>query len=79
MNKFITFYEWLEKQKNRKSPLGDLAADALRDPSFPKDVSSLDAVLAHLKTKQTSGPKLATARLAWQTYSREYGAKRTGL
>jgi uncharacterized protein YozE (UPF0346 family) len=70
MSKFNTFYEWLEKQKNRKSPLGDLAAEASRDPSFPKDVASLDALLAHLRTKASSGAAIATARLAWQTYAR---------
>ena len=70
MSKFTTFYEWLAKEKNRKSPLGDLAGVALRDPSFPQDVASLEALLAHLKGKQASGVTLATARLAWQTYSR---------
>ena len=70
MNRFTTFYEWLAKEKNRKSPLGALAADATRDPSFPKDIASLDALLTHLKAKQATGATLATARLAWQTYSR---------
>ncbi len=75
MSKFNTFYEWLEKQKNRHSPLGSLAAEATRDASFPKDVASLDALLAHLKTKQASGLTLATARLAWQTYARSAPAR----
>jgi uncharacterized protein YozE (UPF0346 family) len=70
MGKFITFYEWLAKEKNRKSPLGSLAAEAVRDESFPKDVASLDGLLAHLKGKQATGATLATARLAWQAYSR---------
>jgi uncharacterized protein YozE (UPF0346 family) len=70
MSKFTTFYEWLAKEKNRKSPLGDLAAEAMRDAGFPKDVASLDALLTHLKAKQASGATLATARLAWQRYSR---------
>ena len=70
MSKFTTFYEWLAKQKSKKSPLGDLASDAARDESFPKDVASLDALLAYMKTKQVSGLKLATAKIAWQTYAR---------
>ncbi len=70
MSKFTTFYEWLEKQKAKKSPLGDLAADAVRDGAFPKDIASLDALLAYLKTKNASGLKLATAKLAWQSYAR---------
>jgi uncharacterized protein YozE (UPF0346 family) len=70
MNKFSTFYEWLEKQKGRKSPLGDLASDALRDEGFPKDISSLDALLSYMKGKKAPGMTLATARIAWQTYAR---------
>jgi uncharacterized protein YozE (UPF0346 family) len=70
MSKFTTFYEWLEKQKGKKSPLGDLANDALRDEAFPKDVASLEALLTHLKAKNSSGLKIATARIAWQTYTR---------
>jgi uncharacterized protein YozE (UPF0346 family) len=70
MSKFSTFYEWLEKQKGRKSPLGALASDALRDEGFPKDVSSLDALLTYMKGKKAPGMTLATARIAWQTYAR---------
>jgi uncharacterized protein YozE (UPF0346 family) len=76
MNKFIPFYEWLEKQKNRKSPLGAMAAEALRDESFPKDVASADALLTYLKGKNASGATVATARLAWQTYAREFGGRK---
>jgi uncharacterized protein YozE (UPF0346 family) len=76
MSKFITFYEWLEKQKNRKSPLGGLAGELLKDPAFPKDAASADAVLTYLKGKKASGASVATARLAWQTYSREHGSNR---
>lgn len=76
MSKFTTFYEWLEKQKGQKSPLGSLANDATRDEAFPKDVASLDALLAYLKTKNFSGLKIATARLAWQSYSRGQGPTR---
>ncbi|RYZ10047.1 MAG: hypothetical protein EOO73_00235 [Myxococcales bacterium] len=70
MSKFTTFYEWLEKQKSQKTPLGSLAGEATRDEAFPKDVASLEALLAYLKTKKSSGLKLATAKIAWQTYAR---------
>lgn len=76
MNKFITFYEWLEKQKNRKSPLGTLAAEALRDDAFPKDAGSAEAVLTYLKGKNASGASVAAARLAWQTYAREHAGRK---
>lgn len=70
MSKFTTFYEWLEKQKSQKSPLGNLANEAARDAAFPKDVASLDALLVYMKAKKLSGLQLATAKLAWQTYAR---------
>jgi uncharacterized protein YozE (UPF0346 family) len=76
MSKFTTFYEWLSKQKSKKSPLGSLANDAARDEAFPKDVASLEALLAYLKGKKLSGLQLATAKLAWQTYSRGEGPTR---
>jgi uncharacterized protein YozE (UPF0346 family) len=75
MSKFVTFYEWLDKQKGRKSPLGDLAAEALRDESFPKDVASADALVTYLKAKKAPGIAVATARIAWQTYARAHGAR----
>jgi hypothetical protein len=37
-------------------------------------VASADALLAYLKGKQVSGATIATARIAWKTYSREHGA-----
>ena len=70
MNQFSTFYEWLEKQKSKKSPLGDLAGKLTRDEKFPKDLASLDALLAYLKESKAAGMTLATARIAWQTYTR---------
>jgi uncharacterized protein YozE (UPF0346 family) len=70
MSKFTTFYEWLEKQKGKKSPLGNLASDVVRDEAFPKDVASLDALLSYLKAKKLSGLHIATAKLAWQSYAR---------
>jgi len=76
MSKFTTFYEWLAKQKGRKSPLGTLANDAARDEAFPKDVASLDALLEYMKAKKFSGLKIATARIAWQSYARGQGPER---
>jgi uncharacterized protein YozE (UPF0346 family) len=76
MSKSNTFYEWLEKHKSQKSPLGGLASDAVRDAEFPKDLASLDALLAYLKTKGSTGLKVATARIAWQSYARGEGPAR---
>jgi uncharacterized protein YozE (UPF0346 family) len=70
MSKFTTFYEWLEKQKSQKSPLGNLATEATRDEAFPKEVATFDALLAYMKAKKLSGLQIATARIAWQSYTR---------
>jgi uncharacterized protein YozE (UPF0346 family) len=71
MPKFTPFHEWLAKQRNRKSPLGAWARNAVRDETLPKDLTSADALVAYLRTKQASGAEIATARLAWQTYARD--------
>lgn len=76
MSKFTTFYEWLERQQGLKAPVGQLASDAKRDEGFPKDVSSLEALLTYLKGKNVTGVKLAAARLAWQNYVRAQGPAR---
>ncbi len=70
MTKFAPFHEWLAKQKNQRTPLGEWARSAARDEAFPKDLTSVDALVTYLKTKQASGTELATARAAWQAYSR---------
>jgi len=67
---------WQIFRNHQKSPLGDLANDAARDEAFPKDVASLDALLAYMKTKKFSGLKIATARIAWQSYIRGQGPDR---
>lgn len=75
MNKFTPFHEWLAKQKNRKSPLGDWARAAAKDENFPKELTGADALVAYLRTKQASPAEVATARAAWQTYARESGTR----
>jgi uncharacterized protein YozE (UPF0346 family) len=75
MSKFNTFYEWLAKQKNQSSPLGRLATDAMRDVTFPKEVATLEDLLSYFKSKQAPGVKVATARVAWQTYARSQSQK----
>ena len=76
MSKFTTFYDWLLKQKSKKSPLGNLANEVGRDEAFPKDVATLEALLGYLKAKKVSGLEMATAKLAWQTYARGEGPTR---
>lgn len=66
-----TFYDWLVKQKNQRTPLGEFAREATRDPAFPRDVVSLDAVLEFVRASPKSSARaLATARTAYRAYAR---------
>lgn len=71
MNKFTPFHEWLAKQKNQRTPMGEWARAAVKDESFPKDLTSVDTLVAYLRTKQATGAVIATAKAAWQTFTRE--------
>ena len=70
MAAFTNFYDWLAKQKNLRSPVGDMARDTARDPSFPRDVTTLDGVLEHLQKANSSSEILARARATWKVFSR---------
>lgn len=66
------FYDWLIKQKNQRTPLGDFAREVTRDPAFPKDVpTTLDSVLDFIRASPNASPQaLAIARTAYRSYAR---------
>jgi len=70
MAAFTNFYDWLSKQKNLRTPVGDMARDTAKDGSFPRDVTTLDAVLEHLQQANASSAVLARARATWKVYAR---------
>lgn len=72
----LEFTDWLKKNKNRSSPLGDLASDALRDKDWPS-YSTLQQYLDHLQSKSASWPAIETMKKAWKTY--KYYLKRKSL
>jgi len=63
----ITFTDWLKKQKNRDSPLGDLANDMLNDTTWPEN-DSLDGYRSHLRSFNASREAIETLEKAWKTY-----------
>jgi uncharacterized protein YozE (UPF0346 family) len=67
-----SFYDWLVKQKNQRTPLGEFAREVTRDPAFPKDVAlSLEALVEFIQASPHASPRsLAIARTAYRTYSR---------
>jgi uncharacterized protein YozE (UPF0346 family) len=71
----ISFYDWLVKQKNLRTALGQFARDATRDPAFPREVASLDAVLEYARAVPNSTPQnIAVARSSYRAYERAHGA-----
>jgi len=70
MAAFTNFYDWLAKQKNLRSPVGDMARETARDESFPRDVTTLDGVLEHLQKVNASSAALARARTTWKVFAR---------
>jgi uncharacterized protein YozE (UPF0346 family) len=70
MAAFTNFYDWLSKQKNLRTPVGDMARDTAKDASFPRDVTTLDAVVEHLQKGNASSAVIARARSTWKVFSR---------
>ncbi|HYQ45630.1 MAG TPA: YozE family protein [Polyangiaceae bacterium] len=70
MAAFTNFYDWLAKQKNLRSPVGDMARETARDESFPRDVTTLEGVLEHLQKANASSAALARARTTWKVFAR---------
>jgi uncharacterized protein YozE (UPF0346 family) len=71
MAAFTPFYDWLAKHKGLRSPVGDLARDVLKDESFPRDVTTLDALLSHIRGSSYSSTEvIAKARTTWRTFER---------
>ena len=70
MAAFTNFYDWLAKQKNLRTPVGEMARETARDEAFPRDVSTLDGLLEHLQKLNASSAELARARATWKVFAR---------
>lgn len=71
MPAMISFYDWLAKQKLLRTPLGELAREAARDKSFPREAVTLDALIEYLRSTPTgSAQVIAVARAAYRSYER---------
>jgi len=71
MATLVSFFEWLEKHKGLRTPVGEFARTALRDTSFPREVPSLDALLDYVRgMAKTSAQAVTIARLAYRDYER---------
>lgn len=71
MAAMISFYDWLTKQKQMRTPIGEFARAAARDKEFPQDVAALEALLEYVRgSKNGSAQAVAIARTAYQAYAR---------
>ena len=68
------FYRWLELQRDRDDPVGDLAYDITKDKKFPVD-ASLRKTQEYLESKWVSEPVMEALKAAWSEFS---AAKRVG-
>lgn len=64
----MTFYEWLEKQNKRNSPLGDLARDVQVDKLCVCLENTKQAWVSHLESMGACQEAKATLKTAWATY-----------
>lgn len=68
------FHRWLERRKDKNSPVGDLAADVLADRRFPVGVQSVDEAVSYLRNRFAFDIAGKTMKQAWRQF--ETGQKR---
>jgi hypothetical protein len=63
----LNFTDWLGKHKNRNSPLGYFASDALGDKTWPS-YNTLDGYYSYLVYMEASDSAITTLVRAWKSY-----------
>ena len=63
----LSFTDWLKKHRNRNSPLGDLATDALQDKDWPL-YGTLEEYKNYLHSKGVISAALIALERAWKSY-----------
>jgi len=63
----IGFTDWLHKQKNRDSPLGDLARDMSKDATWPS-YDNFEDYENYLYSKRAGWQGIETLKKAWKSY-----------
>ncbi len=77
MAALVSFYDWLGKQKSLRTSLGQFAREMTRDPAFPRDVASLEAVLDYVRASANgSVQSVAVARASYRAYERSQASGR---
>jgi uncharacterized protein YozE (UPF0346 family) len=63
-----SFHRWLEKQKGRGDPVGDLAYDVIHDEKFPSDTPTQASAKRYLVGRRASSEALEALADAWQEF-----------
>jgi hypothetical protein len=63
----LSFTDWLRKHKNRDSPLGDLATDAMGDKTWPS-YNTLDKYRNYLHFRHADLGAIEALERAWKSY-----------
>jgi uncharacterized protein YozE (UPF0346 family) len=69
------FHRWLDAQRNRDDPVGDLAEDILRDEGFPLSASTKREVENYFEGYRSH--VIRAVRQAWREFEGEEGRKQT--
>ncbi|MBN8623671.1 MAG: hypothetical protein J0L47_11190 [Flavobacteriales bacterium] len=64
----LTFTIWLQKQKNRQSPLGDLARAMIADTNWPLN-ENLDGYFDYLNNRGASKEAVTALKNSWKSYN----------
>lgn len=64
------FHRWLESQKSRNDPIGDLAQDVLGDRRFPADATELAQVRRYLQSLGAIPEALRALNAAWKEFAK---------
>lgn len=62
------FHRWLEKQKGRNSPTGDIARDILGDEGFPVTTNTYEAAEDYLHSQFASSAAVKALKGAWRSF-----------
>lgn len=62
---------WLKRHLEKETPVGDLARDAFRDPSFPWGARESVDLIGYLEARGACVDAVNTAKAAWSDWQRE--------
>jgi uncharacterized protein YozE (UPF0346 family) len=72
-----SFYSWLAKRVNQKTPIGDLARDVKRDTHFPKEHQDLELLHCHLSHNAATSEAHSALDEAFREFANPKTTRRT--